>query len=372
MRILQVITDTDRRGAQVFALDLQGAMLRKGHQVETVALASGMQRPALDVEVLGTRPRAIATLRELRRRMASVDITIAHGSSTGLACALTGRPFVYRQISDSRFWADTWPKRLRVAGYLRRARSIVALSAGAKAALVEHLWIPDDRIHIVPNGVPVGVFHVPTLPERADARRALDLPIDSFVALYIGALVPEKGVDVAIRAVSRLPDVTLAIAGGGPEQARLQALANEVGGGRVHFLGVADQPMQTYAAADVVLLPSKGGDSMPATLIEAGFCGLPAIATPIGSIEDVVLHDRTGLIIPAGDESALAMAIQQLAQDRDERHRVGTAARDHCLAHFEIDVVAEGWLETLNEVTAGVASRDHRRPSAAPSTKATS
>ncbi len=348
MRILQVITDTDRRGAQVFALDLQGAMRRKGHQVETVGLAPGMQRPALDVEVLGTRPRAISTLRELGHRMGAVDITIAHGSSTGLACALTGRPFVYRQISDTRFWADTWPKRLRVAGYLRRARSIVALSAGAKAALVEHLWIPEDRIQIVPNGVPVGVFHAPTPPERAEARRALDLPIDSFVALYIGALVPEKGVDVAIRAVRHLPDVTLAIAGGGPEKGRLQTLASEVGDGRVHFLGVADQPMQTYAAADVVLLPSQGGDSMPATLIEAGFCARPAIATPIGSIEEVLLNGGTGLIVPAGDESALAAAIQRLADDPDERHRLGAAARGHCLAHFEIEVVADGWLRAID------------------------
>ena len=344
MRILQVITDTDRRGAQVFALDLQGALRRKGHEVETLALAPGAQRPALGVEVLGERPRSLTTLRALRQRMGAVDITIAHGSSTGLACALTGRPFVYRQISDSRFWAGTWPRRLRVAAYLRRARRIVALSAGAKAALVEHLWLPAGRIQVVPNGVPVGAFHVPSAGERASARVAVGLPAEGFVALNIGALVREKGVDVAIRALAGVPGVTLAIAGGGPDRDRLAGLA---GDGRVVFLGVADQPMVTYAAADVVLLPSKGGDSMPATLIEAGFCGLPALATPIGSIEEIVLHDRTGLIVPVGDETALAAAVARLAGDADDRARLGAAAHEHCLAHFEIDVVADGWLRAV-------------------------
>ena len=345
MRILQVITDTDRRGAQVFALDLQDAMRRKGHEVETVALAAGNQRPALEVEVLGEQPRGLATLRALRTRMRSVDITIAHGSSTGLACALTGRPFVYRQISDSRFWAGTWPRRLRVAAYLRRAHRIVALSLAAEAALVEHLWIPADRIVVVPNGVPVGAFHVPKAMERDEARVAIGLPADGFVALYIGALVPEKGVDVAIRALRDLSGVTLAIAGGGPDRERLEAMA----GGNVVFVGVADQPMQMYAAADVVLLPSKGGDSMPATLIEAGFCGLPSIATPIGSIEEVVLHDQTGVIAPAGDEAAFTEAVAKLAGDAAERGRLGGAARNHCLAHFQIDVVADGWLDVLTD-----------------------
>ncbi len=346
MRILQVITDTDRRGAQVFALDLQDAMRRKGHTVTTVALAAGTQKPALDVQVLGSHPRGLATLRALRRRMGAVDITIAHGSSTGLACALTGRPFVYRQISDSRFWASSWPRRLRVGAYLRRARAIVALSTAAKTALVEHLWIPADRIHIVPNGVPGGVFHVPTPTERAEARAALGLPADGFVALYIGALAPEKGVDVAIRAIAPLPQVTLAIAGGGPERERLETLSQQVGDGRVHFVGVVDHPMQAYAAADVVLLPSAT-ESMPATLIEAGLCGLPAIATPVGSIEEIVLDGTTGMIVPVGDATALETVLSKLVADPDERLRLGDAARLHCLTAFEIDVVADGWLTAL-------------------------
>ena len=359
MRILQVITDTDRRGAQVFATDLSTAMSARGHEVETVALAPGAQSPGLDVAVLGERQRGIRTLRTLRRRMSSADITIAHGSSTGLACALAGlgpgRPFVYRQISDTRFWAGSWPRRLRVALYLRTAKTIVALSPATRQAVHEHLWIPLERIFVVPNGVSASVFRPPTDGERAAARTALDLPPDAFVALYIGALVREKGIDIAIEAVGHLSGVTLAIAGGGPDQTRLHQLADQVDDGRVKFLGTLDRPMDGYAAADVVVLPSLS-ESMPATLIEAGLCGLPVIATDTGSVGKIVVDRQTGLLVPVGDGARLRRAIVDLLDDREKRRSMGDAARCHCLDRFEIEVVAAEWLAVLDpRIVAAVA-----------------
>lgn len=350
MRILQVITDTDRRGAQVFALDLQQAMQARGHSVETVALAPGTQRTLLDVQILGGRPRSPSTILRLRGRMSRADITIAHGSSTGLACALTGRKFVYRQISDSRFWANTWSRRLRVARYLRRASRIVSLSNDAKATLTDHLWIPQDTIVVVPNGVPGDSFAVASTTEVDRARHDLGIDSGHFVALYIGALVPEKGVDIAIQAVSRLTDVTLVIAGDGPDRNRLELLATTIAAGRVKFLGVATNPKDVYDATDAVILVSLGGDSMPATLIEAGMCGLPSIATAVGSIDEVVLDGTTGIIVPCGDVEALVAALGDLAGNPDLRRDLGRAARVHCLTHFEIDVVARQWLTVLAAV----------------------
>ena len=115
-RVLQVITDTDRRGAQVFATDL-GAELQDEFDVRTVALAPGRDR-ALDVDVLGPSRRSPKTLRALRTAARHAAIVIAHGSSTLPASAValvgSGVPFVYRQISDPVFWTPTAAKRLRV------------------------------------------------------------------------------------------------------------------------------------------------------------------------------------------------------------------------------------------------------------------
>src|SRR4051812_4285557 len=101
--VLQVITDTDRRGGQVFAQDLGEALRARGHDVRTVALVPGAGTWTLAVPTLGRQARGLSTLRALRKEMPRSGVVIAHGSSTLAACALaglgTGVPFIYRQIS---------------------------------------------------------------------------------------------------------------------------------------------------------------------------------------------------------------------------------------------------------------------------------
>ena len=117
MRILQAISDTDRRGAQMFAVYLGDALAERGHAVRTVALARGTMPATLDVPVLDGDAIGRRALRALRRQMAERDVTIAHGSSTLPACAIAGlgpgRPFVYRQISDPEVWSGTPLRRVR-------------------------------------------------------------------------------------------------------------------------------------------------------------------------------------------------------------------------------------------------------------------
>ena len=352
MRVLQTITDTDRRGAQVFALDLEAALRARGHEVRTVALQRGRNTQALTVDVLGASRRDAVTA--LRRTSPGHDVVVAHGSSTLVANALAGlgtrTPFVYRQISDSRFWARSWSRRLRVAAYLRRAAGIVALSEEAASVLVAHVWAPTQRISVVPNGVPAEGFAPATAPERAAARVAFGLAPERPTLLFAAALVEEKGADVAIRALQQLPDAQLLVAGDGSERDRLERLAKEVAPDRVVFAGSLAEVRPAYAAADIVVLPSRGGDSMPATLIEAGFCGLPAVTTDVGSIAEVVLDGETGRVLQPGDDAGTIGAVVEMLADRATMDRMGAAARAHCLARFEIGVVAAGWEAALQRV----------------------
>ncbi|MFI5048152.1 MAG: hypothetical protein ACHQIG_13885, partial [Acidimicrobiia bacterium] len=133
-RVLQVVTDTDRRGAQVFATDLHAALARQGRDVRTVALAPG-KVGGLVLPVLGERRRSVATLRALRHEVASAAVVVGHGSTTlplgAIATVGTGTPFVYRQISDSVFWAPSGLRRLRVQAAMRRCAALVALWPGA-------------------------------------------------------------------------------------------------------------------------------------------------------------------------------------------------------------------------------------------------
>lgn len=355
MRILQIITDPDRRGAQIFAKELDGELAALGHTVTTLALSRGTRSAQLDVPVLGDRARGLATLRALRRHMGNADITVAHGSSTLLACAIAGlgrrRGFVYRQISNSRYWAPTWWRRLRVAAYLRAPRRVVALSSAAAQDLVDYLRLPADRIDVVPNGVSRGAFRPATATERASARDAMHLPVDAFVVLCIGALASEKGVHIAVEATA-LTACHLLIVGDGPEREQIEALVATTAPQRVHVVGDLTDVIPAYHAADAVVLPSFS-ESMPATLIEAGMCGLAAIATPVGSIGDIVMHERTGLIVPVRDVAATATAFERLRTDPGLRSSLGNQAEHHCVASFEISVVARAWHAVLERAVCG-------------------
>src|SRR5207244_896567 len=115
----------------------------------------------------------------------------------------------------------------------------------------------------------------------------------------------------------------------------------------VYFLGSLPDPLVAYHAADVLVFPSRGGDSMPATLIEAGLCGLPSVATRVGSITDVVVDGTTGLIVEPSDLEGLAAALTRLTDDSLLRRRLGVAARERCIGRFDIDVVAGAWEQVL-------------------------
>lgn len=355
LRVLQVVTDTDRRGAQVFAVDLDAALRRQGHRVETVALAPGRSSTGLALDVLGPTRLGPATLWALRRRAGRASVVVAHGSSTLPACALAlagHRPFVYRQISDSQFWAPDPLRRLRVRMGLGRAAAIVALAPSSADVLQHAFGVAAAKITVVPNGVPPGPFDPGTAPAPGPARATWALDPDRPVALVLGALVPEKGADVAVRAAARIDDLQLLVAGDGPERGALEALADEVMPGRCTFAGSVASAPTALAAADVVLFPSKGGDSMPATLIEAGLMGRPVVATAVGAIADVVIDGETGRVLPSADVDAVADALRALLDDEPTARAWGRAARERCLATFSIDVVAAQWAAVLGPVAA--------------------
>ena len=350
--ILQVITDRDRRGAQVFAIDLSEAMTARGHLVRTVALERGRSAEPLEVPHLGPSRLGLTTLRALRSEISSAEVVIGHGSTTLMACGLaatgTGVPVIYRQISDSLFWAPTLSRRLRVRAGMRRATAVVALWPGAAMTLESRFGVARRKLTVIPNGVPAARFDAITEQTRSDARRRLRIPVDAVVVVYVGALVAEKGVDTAIRAMELLTSAHLVIVGDGPKRAELEALAVSRCPGRVQFMGSVRSPLEAYEMADVLVLASRGGDSMPAVLIEAGLCEVPSVATPVQAIPQVVVPGVTGQLVPPDDPEALAAGLDDAIS---HRATYGPAARRHCLERFEISVVADAWLRVIREVS---------------------
>ena len=345
--VLQVITSTNRRGAEIFATDLGEALQVRGHEVSTVALAPGTSADPLPVTALGSRSLGLSTLRALRRRIKTTPLVVSHGSRALPACALasygTGRRFVYRTIHDGVSFAHSPTRRARVALYLRRASAVVALWPGSADLFMRRYGVPASRIHTIPNGAPASRFPAVDAGRRSAARARFGVPPDEQVVLYLGWLAPEKFPPETIAACAAIGDARLVVAGEGPDRAGLEQTARDVAPGRVDFVGAVTNPADVLAAADVLLLPALT-EGMPAVLIEAGLTGLPVVATDVGAVREVVLDGATGLVVPPGDPAAMTGALRDVLA---APAALGRRAHEHCLAHFEIGVVAAAWDELL-------------------------
>jgi glycosyltransferase involved in cell wall biosynthesis len=348
--ILQVIASTDRRGAEIFGVDLGEALSRRGHTLRTVALSPG-RAGSLDVPTLGPTRFAPRTFRNLRRAAREATLVAAHGSSTLLAVAValagTGRPFVYRNIGDPAYWTASPTRRARVGLLMRRAAAVVAVSERAATEITGRFRVAAACLAVIPTGVPAARC-LPADPERRRRARAdLRLEEAARVIAVIGALSPEKNVALAIDGVGAMPDARLIVAGDGPERALLERRAVDHAPGRVRFTGSLIDTGPVYDAADVVVLTSLS-EGLPAVAIEAGLRNLPVVATDVGFVSDVVVDGETGVLVRPGDRDGLVRGIHWASENADA---VGEAARRRCIARFELESVADRWDLLLEEIS---------------------
>lgn len=202
-----------------------------------------------------------------------------------------------------------------------------AVPGRASADYLRELGVPEERISIAPNAADVDLFGAPA--DRAALRSRLG--ISRTCVLCVARLDPEKAIDLAIRAVGRLPqDVELALAGTGTEERSLRALAQEVAPGRVRFLGFL-QPSELadwYRAADAFVLPSRS-EQWGIPLNEAAVAGLPLVATDaVGAAHDLIEDGVNGFRVPVGDEQELADALERLTSDEGFRAAAGRRSRE--------------------------------------------
>ncbi|WP_405016449.1 glycosyltransferase [Kitasatospora sp. NBC_00070] len=349
-RVLHLITDPRGRGAQQLARDLHTELLRRGAPSTLRSLQPHADAPSdHDAPVLGPSRHHPATLRALRAAARQADVVVAHGSSTLQACAVgllgTGVPFVYVNIGDPRHWTASLSRRLRVGAFLHRAAAVSAISDGARTVLLERFRLPARKVRTIPNGRAADRYRpAADQAEREAARAQLGLPRQGPVVAWIGALAPEKRLDLALDALDRLPDVHLAVAGDGPLSGSFPPCD------RVHLLGRLADPGVLYLAADVLLL-SSDSEGVPGVLIEAALAGLPAVATDVGWVGDVVLDGRTGALVRPGDPVALAEALGGVLSG--DRTALGAAARAHALERFDLAVVTDSWQRLLRQVAPG-------------------
>jgi len=197
---------------------------------------------------------------------------------------------------------------------------------------------PGQAIEVVPNGIDCEPYkrYNRAAPERAAPLRLI----------YIGRLVPEKGLPEIIEALrlatSRGLAARLVLAGSGPEEARLRQQVRDAGLTRdVAFVGPAhgQQKAQLLAQADAFVLASYA-EGLPYSLLEAMAAGVVPIVPPAGGVPDVLLDGEHGLLVAPRDAHAVAEAICRLANDRVALARMSAACRARIAAGYSLERVA--------------------------------
>jgi glycosyltransferase involved in cell wall biosynthesis len=223
----------------------------------------------------------------------------------------------------------------------------VAVSQAVGDRHVEAHAVSRRRLRVIPNGVDVAAFR-PDTELRARRRRELGIG-DEFVWLAAGRLMWKKDYPTLLRAFAALGSGELLIAGEGPQEAELRALADEL---RVspRFLGsVRDMPA-LLNAADALVLSSKV-EGLPMVLLEAAACGLPAVACDAGGVGEALIENETGFVCPAADWQALQGAMGRLAAlTGEQRASMGKAARRLAVERFDLTRTVTDWEQLYREL----------------------
>ena len=199
-------------------------------------------------------------------------------------------------------------------------------------------------------------YEIPIIPNGIDLQAYSSMDRDwSFPRLLsVGRVVHQKGLDLAMRALGGLKQLTWEwrIAGDGPQMQILQSLAKELGiADRVQFLGwqSSEQLIESYKQANVFLFPSRH-EGMPNAMLEAMASGLPIIATCIAGSEELVLDDKTGYLVPSEDIESLQTALKKLLSDPARREQMGYASRAHAEANYSWESTARQYALLLEKV----------------------
>lgn len=194
----------------------------------------------------------------------------------------------------------------RIRWACERAARVITVSEPLRQGLIE-VGVAPEHVVVLRNGVDLELF----APEdRARARARLGWQPGP-TAVCVGNLVPEKGFDLAVACLARLPDLQLVIVGAGPERERLEALASSLGvAQRLRVQGNMPQAelRHAYSAADVLLLTSTR-EGWPNVVLESLACGTPVVALDVGAARSMLEGAAVGRIVDERDPAVLAGAV---------------------------------------------------------------
>lgn len=376
MRILQVVQRPQRRGAELFAFDLSSSLESKGHVVKTLYLYGFEGKRGLSIRDIdsglegaddhvferfpGFHPVMLRNVvREINRfRPEIVQVngsrTVKYGAAAKfLSRADGGWKLIYRNIgipSDWHAWGGTvWVYRNLVIPQMDGVIGVSRSSLDDARALYR-IQAPST---VILNGISSSRLEVVEGRDRLRSRYGAS-PED-LILLYVGCLESAKRPDRFVRVLSRVarevPRTRGWIVGNGPRRREIQGLSRDLGlSDRIRFFGSQENVANFMNAADLLLVTSDT-EGIPATVLEAGYLGLPVVASRVGGLPECVEHGGTGILVDGENpEEGFTRAVLALGSDDELRRSMGGRARERVSNEMTIDRIADQYLAFYEQV----------------------
>ncbi|WP_164505439.1 MULTISPECIES: glycosyltransferase family 4 protein [unclassified Actinobaculum] len=281
-------------------------------------------------------------VREFRPDVVHAHWIIPQGLISLLAARRT--PTLLTTLGGDLYALDRWPINRVMSRIIRHARGVTVMNQDMRSRVIR-LGAESDRVHIMPMGADLSGIRPATHQDRREVR-----------LLFVGRLVPKKGLAVLLEALRRVPEEALwrlTVVGDGPLREELRQAAVDL---PVEFVGALSKERlrDAYAGADMIITPSVPADSgdqdgLPVAMLEAMCAGLPVIASNLPGINEVVVDGRNGILVPPGDSERLASAVTRLVTESQERAAFGAAAREVASKH-STEAMGRAYYSLLRDV----------------------
>ncbi|HXF06270.1 MAG TPA: glycosyltransferase [Blastocatellia bacterium] len=276
----------------------------------------------------------------------------------GMAARLARRPAVWWQHGVARVenLIDRWASRIP-------AQMIIASSEVAATAQCRAFGTKREKLRVIYPGVDMERLASPDPSRVDDLRQQLGLERACGVIATIGRLEPGKGQDDFLRAARRVQltckDARFLVVGSEMfgmnrgYEAQLRRMALDLGLGQsVIFTGFRRDISELLAVCDILVHAARSPESFGLVLVEAAASGKPVVATDVGGPREIVVHERTGILVPPGQPEMLAQAITGLLKNPERCRTMGVAASRHARERFDISRAVEQIHDVIEHVAA--------------------
>ncbi len=207
-----------------------------------------------------------------------------------------------------------------------RLKAVICNSRMVRDEIRAHFGVPENKLHVIYNGVDLEAFHPRLKSERAAARTRLGIAPDAMLYLFVGSGFERKGLPQLLHALAGLKAGELIVVGADKRAAAMKQLAARLGlSRRAHFLGAQDEVKPWYGAADCFVLPSLY-DPFPNAALEAMACGLPVITSTQCGAAECIEPNISGAVCDACDSAGLLACLQTINTPH-QAGAMGAAAR---------------------------------------------